>query len=808
MNRFILVRQVDGSEHHFSDKDLPLRLGSQADNHIVLPGTDPVTAYIGEARGHLFVQPVERAGSPLLHNDRRLSKSVWLKSKDQLRGDLVVVDYQRSGDRISFSVNEADQDFLSPELSPPLQPPQHSPVNETGAEIPVEVSRPKSSGRGKKAALGLIALGAVLLSCAVLFVLLARPLELDISPDPDSLSISGFPPAIRIGGRYLALPSTYLIKISKEGYKTYAEELAIEKVANNRLQVKLEKLPGYLNLDILPPDGVSVYSDDQLLGTTPPDRIEIAPGKHRLTLSKERYQPYRTEIFIEGAETVQDLKAALDPDWAEITVISEPVGAQVKIDGTVVGEAPITEQLLSGSHQIHLSRESYTSREQMIEVKAGSNGEFTYQLEPLPGQVSLTSRPDGAVVSIDNEYKGITPLTIALAAAQKQEIRLSHPGYKSLKQSIMLSPGEEKEIELQLEQEIGIVYLSTTPAGVAVTINGRPYSYTEGKLLLPAAPQKFEVSLSGYKSVSRTITPNPGFSQQLSIDLVPESNSVAALPDKVVQNEALATAMGHKLVLVKPKPFTMGAPRREPGRRANERERAVVMTRAFLIAEKLVTNGDYKKFDSSHNSGTFGGHSLAGDSQPVVNVTWNQAAEYLNWLSLQDNLQPFYIKRGDGFAAVSPPSNGYRLPTEAEWAFSARQAGNQQNLRYPWPGEFPPRSVLANFADESARTILPRVITGYDDSFPVTSPVGYFPANQVGLYDIGGNVSEWCHDYYSAYTAGLSTSPDPLGPPTGTHKVIRGSSWKDASVTETRLSYRAYHKEAKNSVGFRIVRYP
>ena len=90
----------------------------------------------------------------------------------------------------------------------------------------------------------------------------------------------------------------------------------------------------------------------------------------------------------------------------------------------------------------------------------------------------------------------------------------------------------------------------------------------------------------------------------------------------------------------------------------------------------------------------------------------------------------------------------------------------------------------------------------------MTSPVGYFPANQAGLYDIGGNVSEWCHDYYNAYTGRLAEAVDPLGPAVGTHRVIRGSSWRDATLAETRLSYRAYHKEARDNVGFRIARYP
>ncbi len=810
MTRFITIMQVDGSEDHFSDRDLPLSIGSAPGNHIQLPDIDQQAAYIDDAQGHLFVQPAAHLAVPLLHNDRQLLESTWLKSKDRLSSESFVIIYERSGDRLLFRVAE-ERGGEAPILSPPSHPPPGTVSQEhtiTTEELPVDIARSGGTSGKKKAAIAVFGLLFLALSCAVLFVLLARPLELDVTPEPDSVAVSGFFPVVKIGGRYLLLPADYSVAIQKKGYKDFRADVRVEQGGDESLQVKLEKLPGRLNLRITPPDGVEVYSADRLLVTTPPHTIEIAPGSHSLTLKKARYRPYLTEIVIEGREIVQDMEVSLEPDWAAITILSKPDGAEVIIDGAAAGPTPLTLPLLSGSHEIELNLDSHTPSSRSITVQAGIGAEYSFELTLLPGQLSLTSTPDGAAVTIGNDYQGTTPLSLSLPSGLVQEIRMSLPGYQSVSHSLTLAPGEERNLQLELQQEQGVVFLTSTPPDASVTINGRPYADVQGALTLPAQAQTFVVSAPGYQSVSRTVTPNPAYSQQLAIELPPDSGTGKSPVNSSVDTDALTTSAGHRLLFIQPAPFMMGAPRREPGRRANERQRQVTLKQPFLIAEKLVTNGEYKKFEGSHSSGTFSGHSLDGQDQPVVDVTWNQAVAYLNWLSQQEELEPFYQKQGDGYVTVSPPTNGYRLPTEAEWAFIARQAGNQEIQRYPWSGGFPPRSVVANLGDESARTILPRVIQGYNDTFPVTSPVGHFPANRAGLYDIGGNASEWCHDYYSAYTGRLTEDTDPLGPPVGTHRVIRGSNWRDATLAETRLSYRAYHKEARNNVGFRIARYP
>ncbi len=808
LKRFITIIYADGSQKQLSEADLPLTIGSASDADIVITEGEAVAAYIGDSQGHLFVQPSEARSLTFFHNSRHLSESSWLKSNDTMRCADRLIRYQKKGDTYLFSVSEKTAE---PPQHHSLQPPQGPPPETdqlpgTVGEIPVRIENNQRLSKTRKLVGAFLGTTFVLLALAVLFVLLARPLEIAISPEPDSLSIKGFPPPLKLGGRYLCIPGSYNALIEKQGYYPLTKEIIINKDQNNRLSATLQKLPGILDLRVEPAGDIGVYSGGKLLGTTPPQFMEIPPGTHQLTLVKDRYNPFIAEIIIEGEGKRQTLEALLEPDWAEVTITSTPPDATITIDGKEQGNSPLTVELLSGPHLITAYKERYADSTSDITITAGTKITHDISLHLLPGILTITSVPAGSAVTIDTIYHGTTPLTVPVPADSDRQLVLTAPGYKPSRQQLRLGPAEAATIAITLEQEQGIIYLTTQPAGATITINGKQYENSTGRLTLPVAKHLLEVRAPGYKTAARTILPKIGFSQQITVELLPET-AVAGVQSPSPQESIVQTGSGHKLLLIEPSPFTMGAPRREPGRRANERERTVIMKRPFYLSEKLVTNGEFRQFNDSHNSGSAANHSLDGDSQPVVNISWEEAVQYLNWLSTRDNLPPFYKAQGNSFTAVSPPTNGYRLPTEAEWSFAARQAGSSATQRFPWNGTFPPRQVSGNYADLSAAGILARTIQDYNDTFAATSPVASFPANQGGFYDIGGNVAEWCHDYYAASTAALNSKADPLGPDSGTHRVIRGSSWRDAAITELRLSYRTYHREPRDNVGFRIARY-
>jgi formylglycine-generating enzyme required for sulfatase activity len=666
--------------------------------------------------------------------------------------------------------------------------------------------QPPAGGRGDvspKLRLGAVVTGlALLLSAAIAwFLLTGKAVTIDTQPAGAAMDISGGL-SLRLADYILLRPGDYRLHITAPGYHPLDQTLSVSDKQNQRYSFALNRLPGHLKVSSTP--AATVVVDGQARGRTPVTVDGLEHGRHKVRLEEDRYLPRDQEVEIEGLDHTQALSVKLEPAWADVTLRSTPAGATIFVDDAEAGTTPTTVQVLQGERRLRVKLHGYKAWQQTLEIHAGTALELPeITLQPADALVQVITRPAGAGVTVDNDYRGQTPLETALAPQHDAVIRLFKPGYRRATRRLKLAAGEDKTLRVELQPEMASVHITARPEDAELLVDGRSRGKADQVLQLNTRPHHIEIRKDGYVTYKIDLTPRAGIDQQLRVALktLREAKLEAAKP-------LIKTAGGQTMKLFRPSRFTMGASRREPGRRANETLHKVNLTRLFYLSLREVSNTEYRRFDPAHDSGQEQQHGLNGASQPVVNITWQQAAQYCNWLSKQDHLKPFYLEQDGKITGFNPSADGYRLPTEAEWAWAARVRPDGSLLKFPWGDKLPPPPKSGNYADESAANIIGLIIRGYNDGYIVSAPVGSFPPDGKGLYDMGGNVAEWVNDYYDIMiSAADRVETDPLGPDSGEHHVIRGSSWANGGVTELRFSFRDYGSEARNDVGFRIARF-
>jgi len=229
-----------------------------------------------------------------------------------------------------------------------------------------------------------------------------------------------------------------------------------------------------------------------------------------------------------------------------------------------------------------------------------------------------------------------------------------------------------------------------------------------------------------------------------------------------------------KMVLIPEGSFLMGSTATTG--KTDEHPQHEVLIGAFYMDQFLVTNEDFERFHPDHRR-IRDGHSEAPE-EPVIYVTYVQAMHYCNWRCVQEGV----------------PMGTYRLPTEAEWEKAAR--GGLVGKKWPWGGEW---------NQEHCNSV--------ESGIGRTTTVSAYPSNDYGLFDMAGNVSEWCLDAYAAqyYADPAAGAPDPRGPKRADATntiVIRGGCWEDDPMAELRCAERdqATPSIGYKTVGFRCVR--
>jgi len=241
------------------------------------------------------------------------------------------------------------------------------------------------------------------------------------------------------------------------------------------------------------------------------------------------------------------------------------------------------------------------------------------------------------------------------------------------------------------------------------------------------------------------------------------------------------------MILVPVGPFTMGSPTSEPGRGSGEIQHQVTLTKSFYMSDHEVTQSEWRSVMGTSPS------SFTGDNLPVESVGWLDCIDYCNRRSAREGLDSVYTRTGTT-VTWDQSKNGYRLPTEAEWEYACR-AGQPTAF---WNG------AITNTRCSPVDPNLNLVGWYCGNAGSTTHAVKGKLANGSGLYDMHGNVWEWCWDWYQAYSGAVT---NPTGPASGSYRVRRGGGWGDYALY-CRSAYRGGYTPNSTSydLGLRLSR--
>jgi formylglycine-generating enzyme required for sulfatase activity/serine/threonine protein kinase len=517
------------------------------------------------------------------------------------------------------------------------------------------------------------------------------------------------------------------------------------------------------------PPGVQIRFEKLDDWITTPRRLELPAGTHIAhALGGTRFDKHDFEFTINPNEETRIPKIALRRSKALASIDSIPKGCDYELrDGDVVktGKTPDTFEWPTGNYDVVFR---HGKLEKSVSFSVDRGAENTVRGEFLTRSVMINSVPAGAEILCDGEAVGKAPKNLTLLEGKHRIIGRFAPWPDDARDIVVGPDGDVAPIALAFPT--ASLKITTKPAGATVLQNGvRVGDTTNGAFFkedLPPGEYAYTFRLERYKDIEKKFSLKAGERKW-------EPVVFEARPGPR-KGEPWTNSLGMSFVPV---------------------------TDNLLAGVWLVRVRDYAAYAAETGRPRIAADFTQDDNHPVIRVNWDDARLFCEWLTQHEKA-----------AGKLDEGQLYRLPTDAEWSLLAGlppETGDTPEQRdgtirdFTWGKTWPPPANAGNFADSALRQgTLPRAKTApsignYNDGFAYTSPVGTFPANALGLFDISGNVWQWVSDSYS-----------------GTQKkdwgVLRGGSWASSKQEELRLGYRNVVSREERDVifGFRCVLVP
>ena len=566
---------------------------------------------------------------------------------------------------------------------------------------------------------------------------------------PDaSICIDGSFVGMKEGSKALGVGEKHSWQIDCGLYHSESGEVTITEGEPVTVERNLRPAYGFLKVTSSPENGATVFINNNKVGTTPYTSERLQSGSYNVRVMKEMFSLSEKSFLVKDNETTV-ANMVLNPNFATLSLNTDPA-SDIFIDGERVAKGQWNGRLSSGTHLVEARKPSHRNSSLKVNLSNGENKTLTIpNPEPIYSMLDINSQPMGAKILIDGEDFGTTPRVIKNILVGEHTLSLVKQGCAKLEKTFTLK--EKEMLSLNEKLESGkIITVTTDKEGDEI--------YVDGTF---AGHSPLDVSI-GYGTHTVKAIRN-GKSVEKSFD-VRENGGESSIT--FFGNQTITVkGVSFDMVYVEGGSFDMGATYEQVDNALdNEKPVHRVTLSGYYIGMYEVTQELWEAVMGSNPS------YHAASQYPVESVSWNDCKEFVSRLSSLTGMI-------------------FRLPTEAEWEYAAR--GGNKSLHYKYSGS-------DNIDD---------VAWYWDNSGKKTHAVGTKSPNELGIYDMSGNVWEWCSDRYGDYSAGAQTNPQ--GPSAGSDRVLRGGRW-GSRARYCRVSNRDYG-DPGNSLsrsGLRLVLVP
>lgn len=567
--------------------------------------------------------------------------------------------------------------------------------------------------------------------------------------------------------------NTKNLRFLKDGFDPLSHNFSFRLKSNTVYQIDIigkgdQKQIDEIMINILGhPEKAVIFLDGKELGEI--TSVKTSLGEHDLRVIKKGYKDKSMKIKVSPDNTAFNYELE-EIDLAAIAIDSDPQGADVFIEGIKVGVTPLKSFYKPGMYRIKLSGDFCTEFEENLEIAMPST-EKSYKLDDIRATLSILTHQLSRVFINEKEIRDFKNIKLS---PQMVKIRVENPkATQPAEKSVILRPRETKEIEIYPEMKTGALYVKPFPEDAEVEVwiwrenTLRSTGKAEFKDLI-IGEYRYKISKPGYWTKRGKVTIKESLSEQINDSLIEG--------DEYVFVEGGKFKMGGYTTYV-----TTAEPVHE------------VIVKSFYIKKHEVTEAEYEEVMKGSVS-----EKTKGEF-PAAGMGWYEAVKFCNRLSEAEGYECCYDITGtykhskdktEYIVKWNDVADGYRLPTEAEWEFAARGGNLSKGYKY---------SGTDYYVEDYAW--IP------DNSDYGSKYVGTKKPNELGIFDMSGNVSEWCwdlYDYYKSFYA--SVLENPKGPENNTTKsrVNRGGSYYFGGAEV--FARTGDNPEKGKYIGIRVVR--